>query len=88
MQSFTHAANALGISKTVVSRAITGLETRLGVRLFQRTTRHLALTESGGSSTPAAPAWLPNWTSSKPAPASAHGSLRGYCGSSPTPPRR
>ncbi|TDN62131.1 LysR family transcriptional regulator [Paraburkholderia sp. BL10I2N1] len=47
MQSFTHAAHALGISKTVVSRAISGLETRLGVRLFQRTTRHLALTESG-----------------------------------------
>jgi DNA-binding transcriptional LysR family regulator len=46
MQSFTHAAQTLGVSKTVVSRAITGLETRLGVRLFQRTTRHMALTEA------------------------------------------
>ncbi|MGF6305056.1 MULTISPECIES: LysR family transcriptional regulator [Paraburkholderia] len=47
MQSFTHAANKLGVSTSIVSRAITGLETRLGVRLFQRTTRHLALTEAG-----------------------------------------
>ncbi|CAB3808454.1 HTH-type transcriptional regulator PgrR [Paraburkholderia ultramafica] len=47
MQSFTHAAHTLGVSKAVVSRAIAGLETRLGVRLFRRSTRHLSLTEAG-----------------------------------------
>ena len=45
-KSFTHAANTLGVSTAVVSRAISGLETRLGVRLFQRTTRHVRLTEA------------------------------------------
>jgi DNA-binding transcriptional LysR family regulator len=45
-KSFTHAANTLGVSKAVVSRSITGLEARLGVRLFQRSTRHVTLTEA------------------------------------------
>lgn len=39
---------ALQISLPVVSRALAALETRLGVRLFNRTTRRLALTEAGG----------------------------------------
>ncbi|MGF6637905.1 DNA-binding transcriptional LysR family regulator [Paraburkholderia sp. MM5496-R1] len=46
-KSFTGAAHTLGVSTPVVSRSITELETRLGVRLFQRTTRHVAPTESG-----------------------------------------
>lgn len=45
--SFTRAAIALGISKAAVSRAVLNLETRLGTRLFERTTRRLALTEAG-----------------------------------------
>jgi DNA-binding transcriptional LysR family regulator len=45
--SFTQAADALGISQSVVSRSVTALETRLGVRLLNRTTRKLSLTEAG-----------------------------------------
>lgn len=45
--SFVGAAEALGMSKTAVSRHIGDLETRLGVRLLQRTTRRLSLTEEG-----------------------------------------
>lgn len=45
--NFTRAANALGISKTAASRAIASLESRLGTRLFERTTRRLTLTEAG-----------------------------------------
>ena len=45
--NFTRAAKALGISKAAVSRAITNLESRLSIRLFERTTRRLTLTEAG-----------------------------------------
>ena len=46
-QSFTGAANLLDLPKSTVSRKITQLEERLGVRLIQRTTRTLRLTETG-----------------------------------------
>lgn len=45
--SFSKAADVLGLSKSAVSRRISGLETRLAVRLMERTTRHLRLTEAG-----------------------------------------
>ncbi len=41
------AAEALGISRTLVSRNIQALETELGVRLLNRTTRSLSLTDAG-----------------------------------------
>src|SRR5262245_54246737 len=47
--SFTAAAEALGLRKSSVSRAVTKLEADLGVRLLHRTTRKLTLTESGRS---------------------------------------
>ncbi|MHA6309891.1 LysR family transcriptional regulator [Pantoea sp. S-LA4] len=47
LQSFSEAARALGWSKSHVSREISRLELRLGIRLLQRTTRRLALTELG-----------------------------------------
>lgn len=46
-QSFTVAAERLGLPKSSVSRALTRLERRLGVRLIERTTRSLMLTEAG-----------------------------------------
>lgn len=45
--NFTSAAQALGISKQLVSRRIISLEASLGVRLLQRTTRKLSPTETG-----------------------------------------
>ncbi|HCT28147.1 MAG TPA: LysR family transcriptional regulator [Stenotrophomonas sp.] len=45
--SFTEAADALGISRSAVGKAIARLETRLGVRLFHRTTRQQSLTDAG-----------------------------------------
>jgi DNA-binding transcriptional LysR family regulator len=46
-QSFTLAAKRLGTPKSSVSRAVLRLENRLGVRLLERTTRSMALTEAG-----------------------------------------
>jgi DNA-binding transcriptional LysR family regulator len=45
--SFISASNHLKIPKTTVSRKIEELEARLGVRLLQRTTRKMSLTEAG-----------------------------------------
>lgn len=45
--SFVQAARRLGRSPAAVTRAIAELETRLGVRLLNRTTRAVALTEAG-----------------------------------------
>jgi DNA-binding transcriptional LysR family regulator len=46
-RSFTMAANRLELPKSSVSRSVHRLETRLGVRLVERTTRRVALTEEG-----------------------------------------
>jgi DNA-binding transcriptional LysR family regulator len=45
--SFMRAATALGLSSSGVSRAVSRLEARLGVRLLERTTRTLRLTDEG-----------------------------------------
>jgi len=47
--SFTHAADALEISKAAVSKSIGRLEKRLGARLLNRSTRRLTLTEAGAT---------------------------------------
>jgi DNA-binding transcriptional LysR family regulator len=45
--SFVGASDAIEMSKPAVSRYVRDLEARLGVRLLQRTTRKLSLTEEG-----------------------------------------
>ncbi len=45
--SFTATAEALGLTQGAVSRSIARLEQRLGVRLFQRNTRSVRLTDDG-----------------------------------------
>ena len=47
LSSFSSTANQLGMSKSTVSKHISALEERLGVRLLNRTTRRLSLTEYG-----------------------------------------
>jgi LysR family transcriptional regulator, regulator for bpeEF and oprC len=47
LRSFSAAARSLGSPKSSVSRAVAQLEAVLGSRLFQRTTRTVALTDSG-----------------------------------------
>lgn len=46
-ESFTAAARRLNRSPTAVTRAVADLETRLGVRLLNRTTRAVSLTDAG-----------------------------------------
>ncbi|MEH6448383.1 MAG: LysR family transcriptional regulator [Oleispira sp.] len=45
--SFSESARRMGLSQPSVSRQVNALETQLGVRLLQRTTRSLSLTEAG-----------------------------------------
>jgi len=46
-ESFSTAADKLGVRRSSVSRGVAALERSLGVQLFSRTTRHVALTTAG-----------------------------------------
>ena len=46
-RSFSRAAEDLGLPRSSVTEAVKGLEARLGVRLLQRTTRHVGPTLDG-----------------------------------------
>jgi DNA-binding transcriptional LysR family regulator len=45
--TFTDAAGVLGVSQAAVSRSVAALESALGARLLQRTSRHVAPTATG-----------------------------------------
>lgn len=49
MRSFTHAAVELGITTSALSHAIRNLESRLGVRLLNRTSRTVSPTDAGAA---------------------------------------
>lgn len=46
-RNFRAAATELGVSTSALSHAVAGLESRIGVRLFNRTTRSVSLSEAG-----------------------------------------
>jgi LysR family transcriptional regulator for bpeEF and oprC len=46
-RNFTAAAESLGVTPSAISKQISGLEERLGVRLLNRTTRSVSPTEAG-----------------------------------------
>src|ERR1700761_2263739 len=46
-RSFRAAATELGLSTSALSHTVAALEARIGVRLFNRTTRSVALSEAG-----------------------------------------
>src|SRR5688572_4034127 len=47
LESFSRAARRAGMSPPVVTRSIAALEAHLGVRLLERTTRRVHVTEAG-----------------------------------------
>jgi len=46
-RSFTRAGQLAGLTQSAITRQIRAMETSLGVALFERTTRHVALTAAG-----------------------------------------
>lgn len=48
-RSFRKAADELGVSTSALSHSIAALETRIGVRLFNRTTRSVSISDAGKS---------------------------------------
>ena len=60
-RSFTRAAGDLGLTQSGLSRAISRLESELGVRLLQRNTRSVSLTPMGRCCTSAVHRCWRNW---------------------------
>lgn len=48
-RNFTKAGQAAGLTQSAITRQIAGMESRLGVRLFERTTRSVTLTAAGAA---------------------------------------
>lgn len=83
--SFVAAARRLGVSPPVVTRRVSDLENRLGVRLIQRTTRRLAVTEAGQALHPRAIAALESLEQAEASVGEGDRALRGHLRlSSPT----
>jgi DNA-binding transcriptional LysR family regulator len=75
--SFARAAEQLGMHVSGVSRSVATLESRLGVRLLQRTTRQVGLTEAGRSHLARCEALLAELAEAESAASALGGALRG-----------
>lgn len=75
--AFNAAARRLGVSAPSVTRLIGDLEARLGVPLFLRSTRALALTEAGRRLLPDAERLLDDLAAAEAAAAGTHGAIGG-----------
>lgn len=71
------AAERLGVAKSVVSRRLRDLESRLGVQLLRRTTRRINLTDTGRGFYDRCQRILADLDEAEAAVALAHGHLRG-----------
>ena len=76
-QGFAAAARRLGLSPPAVTRVISGLEQGLGVKLLQRTTRIVRLTEAGARYLLDCKRLLGELDDAEQAVSGAHGELRG-----------
>jgi len=79
-ESFSAAARRLGMSPPAVTRAITALEGRLGVRLLNRTTRFVRATEAGRRYLDDARRILAEVDEADDVAAGIHGEPRGHLG--------
>lgn len=75
--SFTAAAERLKADKSAISRRVSALEDRLGAQLLRRTTRALAITDSGSSFYQHASRILADLEEAEAAVAQQHGELQG-----------
>ncbi len=57
-RNFSRAGSRIGLSQPAVSRAVHELEDELGIRLFDRTTREVVLTEAGAMLAQRLPQWV------------------------------
>ncbi len=76
-RSFRRAAELLGVSRSTLSHAVIGMEKDLGVRLLNRTTRSVSLTEAGEILARQATALLKNYDETLDALADAGGVVGG-----------
>jgi DNA-binding transcriptional LysR family regulator len=74
---FSAAADRLQVGKSAVSRRVADLEARLGVQLFHRTTRRVALTDTGREYYDRCVRVLQDLEDAEQAASQAHGALRG-----------
>ena len=75
--NFAEAARELKLTRAMVSKHIADLEARLGVRLFQRTTRRVSLTEAGRALAARAGTLVENLNETEDAVRELHTFLRG-----------
>lgn len=76
-RSFVRAAGQLHVNVSAVSRAVAALETRLGVRLLQRSTRRVGLTEAGRAHMARCEALLAELAEAEAAVSERHSALSG-----------